>query len=146
VELLPVSQQMETHMTSSFQQGSDGRQVGQHETPISERELVDVATGKRYRVEHRRRHHRMANAHQRRAPQGQGTHEVPSIRSDRHGTRKARTRLGMSGPLLVLAGAVGLFLVLQANPDFLVPVLIALICIGVVLIGASVTATENDRA
>lgn len=102
------------------------------------RELVDVSTGKHYVASQTARCYAVGDhvrliPHQPRRPQH--GKRVPKVKEP-GSFGKLHGSFGVVGPLLLLAGAVGLFLVLHASSDHLVPVLIGIICIAIAFIGA----------
>jgi hypothetical protein len=104
-------------------------------------ELIDVATGKRYVRQDRRR------ATPRRPSLRRATswRQRRLIRSYHQGVRAVvmTARPGCIGPLLAFCGALGLFYVLYTYADHIDAVLLAMVCLATIVVGACTTGLRE---
>ncbi len=93
-------------------------------------ELVDVSTGKRYV--------RRDESHscQRRANLGRCIRQQRRITGARDRGPRSRGPAKLTGPLLLLLGAIGLLMILHAHADHMDAVLLAVTCLAAIFIGA----------
>lgn len=106
------------------------------------RELVDVGTGRHYVP---RPPHAKIDDHPRQQPRVGARPQMAKCAATRPMRAEAATSGALTGLLLVVAGAIGLYCVLAANPGLFLYVCIALFCIIVAFIGAYKMSSHTPR-